>query len=180
MQSILPDLESEAAVLSSAAPEFDAAMAGLRAARPLRDKRLAAAAEDLEGGRVTEAKRALSKVLDQRPRSPDALDLMAEIAGREGRHGEAERLLARCVEASPSIALYRYHYVLALDRLGRLDSAIAETGILIEQSPRNPVFRNLKASLLKQIGNYGEAVSWYRGLAEDCPRASYVWNALGA
>jgi tetratricopeptide (TPR) repeat protein len=182
MQSMLPSLgaQAEAADASSGTPEFDAAIEALQATRPLRDPRLIAAAKDLERGRVNEAKAALSKVMDQRARNPDAFNLMARIADCEGRHQEAELLLARCVQSSPSIDLYRYNYTLALEKLGKLDNAIAETELLLEHSPRNPVFRNLKASLLARTGNHCEAVSWYRGLAEDCPESSYIWNKLGA
>jgi tetratricopeptide (TPR) repeat protein len=179
MQSMLPIQEVDASD-ASGAPELDAALKALQATRPLRDPRLIAAAKDLENGRVSEANAALSRIIDQRPRSPDALNLMAQVATREGRHEESALLLARCVEASPTIDLYHYYYALALERLEKLGTAVAETDVLLEHSPRNLVFRNLKASLSAKMGNHREAVSWYRGLAEDCPGSSYVWNRLGA
>src|ERR1700733_1482409 len=105
MHSMLPSLRPEARAndSSSRRPEFDAAVEALRAAWKLRDPRLITAEGDLASGRVEEARRVLEKMLAQRPRNPDALNLMAEIAGREGRDREAEHLLARCVQSAPAI-----------------------------------------------------------------------------
>lgn len=182
MHAMLPSLRGDAdlSYRSFAEPEFDEAMEALRASRKLRDSRLVAIAKNLAGGRVSAAKGALSELLAQSPHNPDALNLMAEIAGREGQHREAEFLLARCVQASPGIGYYRYNHVLALEKLGRLDGALAETDALLKSEPSNLVVRDSQASLLKKMGNYAGAAVCYRALAGDYPRSSYIWNQLGA
>src|SRR5215472_2435401 len=140
---MLPSLRGDAdlSYRSFAEPEFDKAMEALRTSRKLRDPRLVAVAKKLAGGRVTEAKSVLIGLLAQSPHNPDALNLMAEIAGREGQHREAETLLARCVQTSPGIDYYRYNHALALERLGGLDSALAETDVLIKSEPHNLIIR---------------------------------------
>src|ERR1700691_3041997 len=138
MYSMLPSLRAaEGPDPSSSGPEFEAAIKDLRAARPLRDARLIAAARELTGGRLKEAKDALSAVLVRHPVHPDALNLMAEVAGREGRYREAELLLSRCVKAAPAVEYYRYNYILALEQLSKLDSALVETEILLKGDPRH-------------------------------------------
>lgn len=182
MYSMLPSLRAEAGSsgATSAGPEFDAAMRELLVTRKLHDPRVVAAANNLEAGRINEAKSALSRLLAQRPGSPDALNLMAEIVGREGQQAEAEHLLSRCVGAAPGASLYRYNYARALETLGKFDEALDQAEILVRSNPRNLIFRELKASLLKKIGNYTEAAASFRALAADYPESSYVWNGFGA
>jgi tetratricopeptide (TPR) repeat protein len=181
MQSTLPGLreEAESSNGSLGGAEFDQAMLALRAGRKLRDPRLLAAERYLHAGHVNDAKRVLSKALSRRPENSETLCLMAEIAGREGRENEAQLLLSRCVRSSPAVEFYRYNYVLALERVGKIDSALAETGILLEPSPRNLIFRTQKASLSKKAGNYAEAARCYRALTEEYPENAFLWNVLG-
>src|SRR5215469_2581534 len=182
MYSMLPSLRAETGPLgaSSGGPEFDAAMRELSATRKLHDQRLIAAAKDLAAGRIDGAKRILSKVLARHRDNPDALNLMAEVAGRAGKHHEAEQLLSRCVEVAPGIAFYRYNHVLALEKLSRLDGALAETEILLANVPHNLIARELKASLLRKMGSYADAAACYRALTADYPESSYVLNGFGA
>jgi tetratricopeptide (TPR) repeat protein len=182
MYSILPSLRTEGgpSEASSWGPEFATAFRALQATWTLHDPRLLAAAKEMDRGRAKEAKRALSRLLAQRPGNPDVLYLMAEIASLEGQHQEAESLLARCVQSSATSEFYRYNYVRALERLSKLDSALAETEILLRSNPRNLIFLDLKASLLKKTGGYIEAADRYRALAQDYPENSYIWNGLGA
>jgi predicted Zn-dependent protease len=155
MHSMLPSLRAGAdrADASSGGPEFEAALKDLRAARPLRDARLIAVARQLTSGHIAEGKAALSAVLARHPSNPDALNLMAEIAGREGHYREAELQLSRCVKASPSADYYRYNYILALEKLSKLETALAETAVLLRSNPHQLIFRNLQALLLKKMGN---------------------------
>ena len=173
---MLPSMRAETgrSGASSGGPEFDAAMRDLLATRKLRDQRLIAAAKNLAAGRIDEAKRVLAMVLTQHRGNPDALNLAAEIAGRAGQYHEAERLLSRCVEAAPGIAFYRYNHVLALEKLSRLDGALAETAILLADRPHNLIVRELKASLLRKMGSYADAAACYRALTADYPESSYV------
>jgi tetratricopeptide (TPR) repeat protein len=180
MYTMLPSLLAAAGPDEFAdRPEFDEAINALRDAWKLRDPPLIAAAHDIASGRVEEAKRALNKALAQQPENPDALNLKAEIEGSEGRDQEAEQLLARSVQSCPANEFNRYNYVLALERLQKLDVALSETEALLASSPGNLLFRHLKALLLKKTGNYAEAVPWYRALAVDYPESAYLWNALG-
>src|SRR5205085_6591762 len=180
MHSMLPSLRAEAGSDEFAGrPEFDQAYSALRDSWELRDPHLIAVSRDLAGGRVEEAKRALNEVLAQQPDNPDALNLMAEIAGGEGDNQQAEQLLARSVQSCPANEFNRYNYVLALEKLGTRDIALSETDALLASSPGNLLFRHLKALLLKKLEKYAEAVPWYRALAVDYPESAYLWNALG-
>jgi tetratricopeptide (TPR) repeat protein len=180
MHSMLPSLRAEAGAAEfRGRPEFDEAFEALRASRKLSDARLLAVARDLERDQIGDSRRMLEKLLARQPENPDVLNLLADIADREGRHAEARRLLADCVQAAPDIEFYRYNYALALEKQHQSDLALAEAEVLLAHSPQNLLFRHLKALLLKNTEKYLEAVSCYRALASDYPNSAFIWNALG-
>lgn len=181
---MVPSLRREGRLTDAAEAGYDevwfaTALEELRNARPLRDPRLLASLKAMEAGRGAEAKRTLSKYLVKHPRDPDALNLMAEVAHRAGRLQEAEACLARCVHWMPDHEVYRYNYVHVLLKMNKLEGALIETEILLKNNPRNPLYRNLKGSLLKKMERYPEAVAWYRLLAEDYPESSLIQCELG-
>src|SRR5215469_13775015 len=77
---------------------------------PMRNRTLAEAAEALAKGHFQIAEPLVAKYLRRDPKNPDALNLMADIVRRQGRHEEAEELLERCVERAPNTNGFRYNY----------------------------------------------------------------------
>jgi len=134
----------------------------------------------LEGGRVREAKRAVSKYLAKHAKDPDALNLSANMAEREGRLEDAESCLARAVHWHPDIEMYRYNYAVLLGRRGKLAGALTEADALLEKSPKNLLYRNLKAQLLGRSERYADASVLYRALTEDHPDTADFWIGLGS
>ena len=75
------------------------------------------------------------------------------------------------MDANPHLDIYRYNYAILLVRLGKISGALAEVETLLEASPRNPLYRNLKAALLGKSNRYEEAARLFRALTEDHPDA---------
>ncbi|MGD0191867.1 MAG: sulfotransferase [Rhizomicrobium sp.] len=129
---------------------------------------------------MSEAKRIVSKHLAKHSRDPDALNLMANIAEREGRGHEAESCLARCVRSDPTIEIYRYNYAGFLGKLGKIGGALAELDALLKESPKNLAFRNLKSFLLGRADRYAEAAALYRELTVEHPEILDFWMGLAS
>jgi tetratricopeptide (TPR) repeat protein len=105
--------------------------------------------------------------------------MLAEVAARLGRYGDAEKLLARCLELSPSFAAARHNYAIVLHRQNRPVEALAEIDRLLALDPRNPGYRNLKAAILVRIGDYAQAIELYASALADYPNQAKVWMSYG-
>ncbi|HEX4079349.1 MAG TPA: sulfotransferase [Rhizomicrobium sp.] len=140
---------------------------------------MAQAFDALAAQRVDIARSLVSGVLEKKPRDPDALNLMADIARRSRRFEEAEELLARCLAAAPDRAGYRFNYAVILRRREKLDEALAQLDVLLAADPRNPLYREQKAAVLRQMGRLADALVLRRELAQEFPERPEVWLQFG-
>jgi tetratricopeptide (TPR) repeat protein len=136
----------------------------------LRHRTLGDAAEALARNRADIAEPLVARYLKKRPKDPDALNLMADIARRAGRFDEAGELLAGCVAMAPGCAGYRFNYAVLLRRQERFSEALAELDTLLGIEPANPLFREQKAAVLRQAGRNDEALVYRKSLTEDYPQ----------
>jgi tetratricopeptide (TPR) repeat protein len=150
----------------------------LLALQPVTSAQMRSAIATLESGCIDEAKSIAQKHLEEHPGNADALNLLADVAGRLGRNEEAERRLAECVRLHPDHKICRYNYALLLLKLGKRDDAMAETELLLQRSPRDILFRTLKTILLDRNMRYEDAARSYRELTEDYPDSSELWLGL--
>jgi len=142
---------------------------------PLRNRRLAQAADAITDDRIDAAELLLSRFLQRQPDEPAALNLMADIARRAGRFGEAEQLLSRCVSEAPDCAGYRFNHAIILRRLEKFDDALADLDALLVADPRNPLYRDQKAAILRMAGRHDEELVYRCELTEDHPASPEVW-----
>ena len=117
--------------------------------------------------------------LQQNPTDVAAIRMLAEVAARLGRYVDAENLLARCLELSPSFATARTQYASLLNRQNRASEALQQIAPLLAAEPDNPHYRNLKATFLVGIGEYQQAIDLYRGILTEYPHQAKVWVTLG-
>jgi tetratricopeptide (TPR) repeat protein len=144
-----------------------------------RDPRLLAAASALCENRIAPAEAMLREHLKQFPTDVAAIRMLAEIGARLGRYGDAETLLARCLELSPSFDAARYHYAIVLHRQNKTVQALAEISRLLALEPRNPGYRNLKAAAFTSIGEYQQAIDAYAQVLNEYPGQAKVWMSYG-
>jgi tetratricopeptide (TPR) repeat protein len=146
---------------------------------PLRHRILAEAADALAAGRFDVAESLASGFIEKHPAEPGAFNLMADIARRSKRFEEAERLLSRCIELAPDCAGYRFNYAVILHRPDKFGLALARLDELLGKDPRNPLFRDQKALVLRLMGRHDEALIYRRELAEEYPSSPKVWLDYG-
>jgi predicted Zn-dependent protease len=141
--------------------------------------RLLEAASALCDNKLAPSETILREYLVQYPTDVAAIRMLAEVAGRLGRYGDAEKLLTRCLELSPSFRAARHNYAIVLHRQQQHGAALTEISTLLVDEPRNPGYRNLKAAILAAIGDYAESIELYAAVLADYPRQFKGWMSYG-
>ncbi|WP_293354430.1 tetratricopeptide repeat-containing sulfotransferase family protein [Phenylobacterium sp.] len=143
------------------------------------DPELLRAADALVAGRPAEADALLRAALPRRPSDPLLLWMAGDVASRGGRNGEAERLLARCLDLSPAFVPARYAYAMVLTWLDRVPDALAQAGHLLAAQPGNALYRHLQASSLLRLGEEAAAADAYAAVLEAHPDQPLSWMSYG-
>lgn len=137
------------------------------------------AAVAMLGNDIPAAERLLKEHLKRAPTDVAAIRMLAEVAMRCDRDGDALNLLQRCLELAPNFAAARYHYAILLHRRNDPARALAEIERLLALAPRNPAYRNLHAVLLSRIGEYGRSGEIYAELLTEYPDNAKAWLSYG-
>jgi tetratricopeptide (TPR) repeat protein len=149
----------------------------LRAAT--KDPKLLEAARALCDNKLAVAERGLRDFLKADPANIAALRMLAEVGARLGRYGDAETLLARCLELAPGFAAARHNYAMVLHRLNKSEAAIAQIDLLLQSDAKNPSYRALKGAALGQIGEYDGAIACYEDVLKTFPNQPKAWMSYG-
>src|SRR3954471_22381791 len=110
------------------------------------DPVLMRAAEALLDNDLPAAEHLLRPRLSEKPTDVAAIRMMAELAGRLGRYGDAEKLLRRALELAPGFTAARANLATVLYRQNRPAEAIEILDSLLDGEPDNPAHQNLKAA----------------------------------
>ena len=143
------------------------------------DPRLLEPAAALVANDLPVAEALLRTHLKAYPTDVAALRMLAEVAGRLKRYPDAQALLERCLELAPSFDAARHNYAVVLNREGKAAAALPHVEQLLAKEPRNPGYRNLKAAILANAGDYGEAIEVYAAVLEDFPQQPKIWMSYG-
>jgi tetratricopeptide (TPR) repeat protein len=146
---------------------------------PVKNRAVAEAVDALESNHLAITEALLERYLKKKPRDPEALNLMADIARRAKRYEEAENLLGRCVAIAPDQPGYRYNYAIVLRLLHKEDEALIQLKKLLAADPTNPLFRDQEATVLAGLGRFSEALVRRRELVTDYPGSADMWLRYG-
>ncbi|MBL8549056.1 MAG: sulfotransferase [Hyphomonadaceae bacterium] len=144
-----------------------------------RDPSLMAAAAALSSNDIPNAERLLKQHLKRAPTDIGAMRMLAELAVRIGRLGDAGALLDRALELAPAFEPARFARALVLSRRSRLTEALEETDRLLAIAPDNFAYRNLRASVLVRLGGFDEAREIYESVLQQRPNEPKIWMSLG-
>jgi tetratricopeptide (TPR) repeat protein len=147
----------------------------------VQDPRLKPAADALFRGDLTRAEDLLRPHLAIAPNDVAALHMLAQARARQGGHGDAEALLARCLELDPGFDGARFAYANALFDQQKAAEAIAQVEALLQKDPAHPAYRNLLAACLALVGDYAQVNGIYEALLARYPNQPRLWlNAAHA
>jgi tetratricopeptide (TPR) repeat protein len=141
----------------------------------IQDPRLMAAAAALSTGKIPEAEHRLREHLKQFPTDVAALRMLAEVGGRLGRYVDAEALLNRALELSPSFHPARHNLALILFKQNKYAESLAQIDLLTAAEPRNSGHRNLKAVVLARIGDFPQTLELYADILSKHPGQAMIW-----
>jgi tetratricopeptide (TPR) repeat protein len=144
-----------------------------------KDERLLAPAAALCENNIPQAEALLRSHLTKYPTDVAALRMLAEVAARLGRYGDAEILLTRCLELAPSFAAARHHRAIVLHRQNKSSAALHEVTELLAKDPRNPGYNNLKAAILARIGDLQDSMEIYAAILAEHPAQPKIWLSYG-
>lgn len=140
---------------------------------------LIAAAAAMQRGEIAVAERALRERLRAAPADVAAIRMLAEIAGRIGRYGDAETLLARALDLAPDFDAARANYVTVLHRQSKFAAALAEADRLIANDPAHVGHLAVKAAVLVRTGGYRAAIDIYEEILGRHPDQARLWVSYG-
>jgi tetratricopeptide (TPR) repeat protein len=144
-----------------------------------KDERLLTAAAALCENNIPQVEALLRAHLKKYPTDVAALRMLAEVAARLGRYGDAEILLTRCLELVPSFAAARHHRAIVLHRQNKSAAALREVTDLLAKEPRNPGYNNLKAAILARIGELQDSIEIYAAILAEHPAQPKIWLSYG-
>lgn len=137
------------------------------------------AATAMQRGEIAVAERALRERLREAPVDVAAIRMLAEVAGRIGRYGDAETLLARALDLAPDFDAARANYVTVLHRQSKFAAAHAEADRLIARHPDHVGHLAVKAAVLVRTGDYAAAIAAYETVLERHPDQAKLWVSYG-
>lgn len=143
------------------------------------DPRLLQPAAALCENRIAEAEALLRAHLLQHPTDVAAIRMLAEVAARLGRYGDAQTLLERCLELAPTFAAARHNLAITLHRRHQPLDALREIDTLLSVDPGNPGYTNFKAAVLARIGDYDLSIELYESALAAYPNQPKVWMSYG-
>jgi tetratricopeptide (TPR) repeat protein len=108
-----------------------------------------------------------------------ALRMLAEVAGRLRRYADAQSLLEKCLQLSPSFDAARHNYAVVLNRQAKAAEALPHVELLLAKEPRNPGYRNLQAAILVNLGDYSKSIQVYEAVLAEYPRQPKIWMSYG-
>lgn len=155
----------------------DASLAAVGAA--IHDPAMIEAALALAENRLPDAEGALRARLKADATDVAAIRMLAEVAGRIGRYGDAEKLLSRALELAPGFGAARANLATVYYRQNRYAEAVETLDAVLGDDPDNPAHANLKAAALGRIGGYDEAIALYEELTRRFPRHAKLWMSYG-
>jgi tetratricopeptide (TPR) repeat protein len=144
-----------------------------------KDPVLLEAASALCDNKLAVAERILKDFLKTKPTNVAAIRMLAEVAARLGRYGDAESLLARCLALAPRFTVARHNYAVVLNRQNKSQEALAQVEMLLREEPDKPAYRALKGAAFGQIGEYAKAIACYESVLKTHPNQPRAWLSYG-
>ena len=133
----------------------------------------------LNENRLDVAERILKPHLKEDPFDPHAMRMLAELAGRIGRWGDAENLLRRAIQIAPGFMAARANLALVLGRTGRPAEALELLDEIFAIDHEDAGVLNLRAATLGKLGDFEEAIQLYEILLQRTPKQPRLWLSYG-
>jgi tetratricopeptide (TPR) repeat protein len=150
-------------------------------------------------GRLTEAHQLYLQLLERYPGDAEIMHLMGVLAGQNGRHDDAARLIRAALARTPGVALFYRNLASSLESAGHAAEAAEawnDCGNLLQQAeqfgealgfydkalalvPGHFGALSNRGAALSKAGKHDEAIAVLRALTEAAPQNPEGFNNLG-
>src|SRR4051812_40466341 len=130
-------------------------------------------------GKFTEAAAVYGEILKSDPRHFEALHALGIVRYQSGELEEAERLIGEAIAVKPA-ADALYNRASLLQRLNRIDEAIACFDRAIAGKPDYVEALANRGGALMQLGRFGEALADFERVVSLRPNLAQVWRNRAA
>jgi tetratricopeptide (TPR) repeat protein len=137
------------------------------------------AMEHERSGRLAEADRLCTAILDRQPNVSAAWHLRAMIAARAGRNDVALQMVLRAIAIDPNAAELHANCGEFNRRLGKTDQAIASLRRAVELNPGMPIAWNNLGIALRRAGKLDESIAAFNRAIELEPNDAGAHNNRG-
>ena len=145
----------------------------------VRNPALRGAAKALSENQLAQAENQLRDYLIAHPSDVEALRLMGDTLVRLARYGDAEVILAFCLELDASQDGARFIYANALFRQQKAEEAVRQAERLLRAKPDESAYLNLLAACLGLIGDDARVEEICRRLSDAYPKQPHIWLNYG-
>ncbi len=143
------------------------------------DAEIVRAVQLFRSGKIGQAEQICRKYLMDNPTNVTAIRLLADIGIQVGVLEDAENLLKRALQLAPDFNLARLNYANVLSKREKLDQALAQVELLLEQDPDKFSLLVLRASILVKLGDFDQALPAYQYLLENFPPRANITLGYG-
>lgn len=137
------------------------------------------ATELFSSGKLAQAEEITRNIIKINPNDVVAMRLLAEIALKIGRLGDAKNLLKQCIELAPAYRHARHNYAVALYRKQEIEEALKQIELLIAIDPKNENYLVLKAAIFARKGDNETAIDIYEDILAAQPDQGKVQLSYG-
>jgi tetratricopeptide (TPR) repeat protein len=132
-----------------------------------------------QAGQTAEAERLYRQILSEEPRHAPSLHLLGVMALQSDQCRQAADLIGQAIAIQPGEAEYHLNRGVALDKVGRLDEAIADYQTSLSLKADYPQAMNNLANALRRKGQYEQSIALLRRALSVSPTFSDAYNNLG-
>lgn len=130
-------------------------------------------------GRLAEAEAIYARILDGRPRDPDALHYLGVLRHQQGRGDEGVELIERAIALAPDHADAHNNLGNVLKELDRIEEAVVAYRRALALRPDDaPILNNLGIAL-RWLGQVDAAIALHRQAVAVAPRMADAHYSLG-
>jgi len=142
------------------------------------DPDIARASQAMMADDYISAEGILRAVLQRRPQDFVALRMLGEIAASAGFLSDAEGLFRRALAVAPGFGYARLNLASALHDQERSGEAVAELKKLTDDLLQYEGVKDLYGDALGKVGEYDEAIHFYREILAQNPSNLDIWTRL--
>lgn len=121
--------------------------------------------------------------LQEHPKDPEGMRLLALLASEQGMLDDAEFMLESAVEFEPTNDRVRLSYVDILHKRQKFDKSLAQAEVLCKNNPENQTYRLAQANQLAGLGDYERALIVYDDILKRYPQSNLasprLWLSRG-